>query len=89
MTTPEPVTQSEIDQRVFELYDEHCHGHDLYKPTVPPSFTGTKSGSRRLAGSTHRLPTNGTSSAEYPLSMPVMTSCSPKIHAFDDTLERA
>src|SRR5262249_54691765 len=26
MTTPEPVTQSEIDQRVFDLYDEYCHG---------------------------------------------------------------
>ena len=24
--TPKPVTQLEIDQRVFELYDEYCHG---------------------------------------------------------------
>ena len=23
----EPVTQLEIDQRVFDLYDEYCHGH--------------------------------------------------------------
>jgi len=24
--TPPPLTQSEIDQRVFDLYDEYCHG---------------------------------------------------------------
>src|ERR1043166_2248512 len=24
--TPAPVTQGEIDQRVFDLYDEYCHG---------------------------------------------------------------
>jgi carboxymethylenebutenolidase len=24
---PRPVTQLEIDQRVFDLYDEYCHGH--------------------------------------------------------------
>ena len=24
--TPQPVTQIEIDQRVFDLYDEYCHG---------------------------------------------------------------
>src|SRR5687767_2076350 len=23
---PQPLTQSEIDQRVFDLYDEYCHG---------------------------------------------------------------
>ena len=23
---PQPVTQSWIDQRVFDLYDEYCHG---------------------------------------------------------------
>jgi carboxymethylenebutenolidase len=23
----EPLTQAEIDQRVFDLYDEYCHGH--------------------------------------------------------------
>jgi carboxymethylenebutenolidase len=26
MNVDEPVTQSEIDQRVFDLYDEYCHG---------------------------------------------------------------
>jgi len=26
MTIHEPVTQMQIDQRVFELYDEYCHG---------------------------------------------------------------
>src|SRR6266849_2693019 len=26
METPAPLTQHEIDQRVFELYDEYCHG---------------------------------------------------------------
>src|SRR5262245_42768649 len=26
MTTPEAVTQLQIDQRVFDLYDEYCHG---------------------------------------------------------------
>jgi len=24
---PKPLTQIEIDQRVFDLYDEYCHGH--------------------------------------------------------------
>src|SRR5947207_4069163 len=24
--TPPPLTQAEIDQRVFDLYDEYCHG---------------------------------------------------------------
>src|SRR5215218_3970552 len=24
--SPEPVTQLQIDQRVFDLYDEYCHG---------------------------------------------------------------
>jgi carboxymethylenebutenolidase len=24
---PQPLTQIEIDQRVFDLYDEYCHGH--------------------------------------------------------------
>jgi carboxymethylenebutenolidase len=24
--TPQPVTQIEIDQRIFDLYDEYCHG---------------------------------------------------------------
>ncbi len=24
--TPQPVTQVEIDQRIFDLYDEYCHG---------------------------------------------------------------
>jgi carboxymethylenebutenolidase len=24
---PPPLTQGEIDQRVFDLYDEYCHGH--------------------------------------------------------------
>ena len=23
----QPVTQVEIDQRVYDLYDEYCHGH--------------------------------------------------------------
>ncbi len=26
LETPPPLTQAEIDQRVFELYDEYCHG---------------------------------------------------------------
>jgi hypothetical protein len=26
METPPPLTQSEIDQRVLDLYDEYCHG---------------------------------------------------------------
>jgi carboxymethylenebutenolidase len=26
MNTPAPVTQLQIDQRVFDLYDEYCHG---------------------------------------------------------------
>ena len=26
MQMNEPVTQIEIDQRVFDLYDEYCHG---------------------------------------------------------------
>src|SRR5258708_7641345 len=26
MQMNEPVTQREIDQRVFDLYDEYCHG---------------------------------------------------------------
>src|ERR1043166_8263844 len=25
-TAPQPLTQIEIDQRVFDLYDEYCHG---------------------------------------------------------------
>ena len=25
-STTDPVTQIEIDRRVFELYDEYCHG---------------------------------------------------------------
>jgi len=24
---PRGLTQAEIDQRVFDLYDEYCHGH--------------------------------------------------------------
>ena len=24
---PQPLTQDWIDQRVFDLYDEYCHGH--------------------------------------------------------------
>ena len=24
---PQPLTQDRIDQRVFDLYDEYCHGH--------------------------------------------------------------
>src|SRR3954447_23101625 len=24
---PRPLTQIEIDQRIFDLYDEYCHGH--------------------------------------------------------------
>ena len=24
--TPSALTQAEIDQRVFDLYDEYCHG---------------------------------------------------------------
>ena len=27
MNMIEPVTQQQIDQRVFDLYDEYCHGH--------------------------------------------------------------
>src|SRR6185295_19243697 len=27
MNVNEPVTQLQIDQRVFDLYDEYCHGH--------------------------------------------------------------
>ena len=23
---PQPLTQAEIDQRLFDLYDEYCHG---------------------------------------------------------------
>jgi carboxymethylenebutenolidase len=26
MNMYEPVTQLQIDQRVFDLYDEYCHG---------------------------------------------------------------
>lgn len=26
-TSPAPLTQLQIDQRVFDLYDEYCHGH--------------------------------------------------------------
>ena len=26
MSMSEPVTQMQIDQRVFDLYDEYCHG---------------------------------------------------------------
>src|SRR3954447_20366462 len=24
---PHPLTQAGIDQRIFDLYDEYCHGH--------------------------------------------------------------
>src|SRR4029434_6042487 len=50
------LTQSEIDQRVFELYDEYCHGHIDRREVLQRASVLTIGGASALAMAQALLP---------------------------------